>query len=176
MLGYFIEKADNMVLALGATPVHWEEVFTAGVKVPSETIFEVWTNSSQVALVTSAGYKVIVASSDKWYLNTRGNPPEVTTSWNAMYSYDRDTGLSADQASRIIGCEAALWGEYADDSNWIQIAFPRSTAVSERFWSPAAVNNITEFTDRLELQRCRLVQRGFSVSPVAPSSCNKIYV
>ena len=93
-----------------------------------------------------------------------------------MYSYDPDTGLTADQASHIIGCEAALWGEYADDSNWSQIAFPRSTAVSERFWSPSTINNITEFTNRLELQRCRLIQRGYNVSPIAPSSCNKIYV
>jgi len=40
MLGYFVEKVDNMVLSLDATPIHWEEVFTAGVKVPSDTIFE----------------------------------------------------------------------------------------------------------------------------------------
>jgi len=93
-----------------------------------------------------------------------------------MYSYDPENGLTSDQASRIIGCETALWGEYADDTNWIQIAFPRSIAVSERFYSPSSVNNITEFTDRLELQRCRLVQRGYNVSPVAPSSCNVIYV
>jgi hexosaminidase len=176
MLGYFVAKADNFVIELGATPIHWEEIFTANVKVPSNTIFEVWTNSTKMADVTSSGYTVIAAPSDKWYLNTRGNPPEDSTSWETMYSYDPSVGLSTEQASHIIGGEAALWGEYADDSNWIQIAFPRSSAVSERLWSHSTVNNVTEFTNRLQIQVCRLKQRGYAVSPIQPSFCSTNYI
>jgi hexosaminidase len=176
MMGYFVAKADNIALELKASPIHWEEVFTAGVKVPSETIFEVWTNSSMMSAVTGAGFDVIAAPSNKWYLNTRGNPPEVTSSWETMYSYDPAVGLTSEQSSHIIGGECALWGEYADDTNWIQIAFPRASAVSERLWSQASVNDINEVTNRLEIQICRLNQRGYKVSPLAPSYCGTSYV
>lgn len=176
LLGYFINKAESMAISLGAIPIHWEEVFIANVQVSPDTIFEVWTNSSMIAAVTSAGYSVIAAPSDKWYLNTQGNPPESTTSWQTMYSYDPSIDLSSDQSSLIIGGECALWGEYADDNNWIQLAFPRASAVAERLWSQSNVNNITEFTNRLNIQVCRLQQRGYKVPPIEPSYCNINYV
>ena len=40
MLGEFVKRADNIVLTLGAKPIHWEEVFTAGASVPEGTIFQ----------------------------------------------------------------------------------------------------------------------------------------
>lgn len=68
LLSYFVLKADAIVRSLGATPIHWEEVFTAGVKVDASTIFEVWTAQTQIADIVNANYRVIAAPSDVWYL------------------------------------------------------------------------------------------------------------
>ena len=68
LLEYFVLKADDITRSLGATPVHWEEVFKAGAKVGMDVIFEVWTSQSVVASVVDANYSVIAAPSDVWYL------------------------------------------------------------------------------------------------------------
>jgi N-acetyl-beta-hexosaminidase len=114
LLSYFALKADAITRSLGATPVHWEEVFTAGVPLAKDTIVEgsflqrirlcfvithtvfmcdltVWTNSSVVASVVSAGYQVIAAPSDYWYLD------HLTIPWTTMYTYDPTNGLTSSQ-------------------------------------------------------------------------------
>jgi hypothetical protein len=51
----------------------------------------VWTNSSVVASVVSAGYQVIAAPSDYWYLD------HLTIPWTTMYTYDPTNGLTSSQ-------------------------------------------------------------------------------
>jgi hexosaminidase len=68
LLGYFVLRVDEIVRKLGATPVHWEEVFKAGVDVAPDTVFEVWTAQSQMASIAAANYSIISAPSDVWYL------------------------------------------------------------------------------------------------------------
>lgn len=68
LLAYFILRADEIVRSLGATPVHWEEVFEAGVQVLPDTIFEVWTSQSEMKSVAAANFTIISAPSDVWYL------------------------------------------------------------------------------------------------------------
>ena len=38
---YFIQRAEGLLLDMGVTPIHWEEVFLAGVEVVPNTIFQV---------------------------------------------------------------------------------------------------------------------------------------
>ncbi len=171
LLNYFVTKVDKQVNAMGASVIHWEEVFFAGVEVSnSNTIYEVWTNSSQVAKVTNANFNVIAAPSDVWYLD------HLSTTWKTMYAYDPETGLDETQAKYIIGGETCLWGEYIDDSNFIQTAYPRASAVAERLWSPNTVVDQVDALARLTIQRCRMVARGHESAPVQPDACLINYV
>jgi hexosaminidase len=175
VLNYFVTKVDTIVsnLAKDHTVIHWEEVFTAKCNVTkSKTIFEVWTDSSKMAAVTAAGYQVIAAPSNYWYLNIASN------TWQSMYSYDPATGIPSNQQSLIVGGETALWGEYVDDNNIEVSLYPRTCTVAEKLWSPASLTtNSTEALARLLIQRCRLVNRGIHSAPVQPGSyCSDIYV
>lgn len=67
LMAYFVARADGVARGLGVTPVHWEEVFLAGVPVAADTLFTVWTNSTRVAQVTQAGYHVVAMPSDFWF-------------------------------------------------------------------------------------------------------------
>lgn len=167
----FIVKADDVAGKLGVTPIHWEDVFIYGVKPPPSTIFNVWTNSEQIANVTSAGYQVIAAPSDYWYLDHDEN------TWQRMYSYDPASGLTQEQAALIVGGETCMWGEYVDQDNWFARVWPRAAAVGERLWSP--LTNKVDTDDalsRLLVFRCRLQARGFYSTPLQPGFCATHYV
>ncbi len=73
LLGYFVSRVDSFIdKELGATPVHWEEVFSAGVKggfaLDQSTIYQVWTSQSKIQAIVAAEYQVIASPSDVWYL------------------------------------------------------------------------------------------------------------
>jgi len=170
LLGYFVEKADEQIFALGATPVHWEEVFSAGIRPDPRTIFQVWTEQSKIQAIVAAEYNVVASPSDVWYLDIASN------TWDVMYAYDPTVGLSAAESKYILGGETALWGERVDETNILQQMYPRASAVAERLWSAETVTDQDYAKQRLLIQRCRLVQRGFASAPVEPGYCPETYV
>lgn len=172
LLGYFVHRVDEIVHQLGSSVIHWEEVFTAGAKVAADTIFQVWTDSSKVSLVTAANYRAIASPSNFWYLNYP------TNTWDVIYEYDPYIGINnIDQQALIIGGEIALWGEYVDDMNIETSIYPRAAAAGERLWSPATVTDKTDALNRLMIQRCWLISRGFASSPIQPADyCHENYV
>jgi hexosaminidase len=170
LLGMFVQRVDAIVRKLGATPVHWEEVFTAGAKVEPDTVFEVWTAQSKMAVLANANYTIISAPSDVWYLDSAAN------TWNKMYEYDPVSTLTASQKSLVLGGEVAMWGEHVDEHNIESIVYPRASSVGERLWSSASVNNSTLAKDRFLYQQCRLISRGFHPSSIEPGYCAKVPV
>lgn len=63
----------------------------------SNTVFQVWTDSSKVQAVTAAKYRAIASPSNYWYLNNAAN------TWKVMYSYDPTMGLTEHQSTYVIG-------------------------------------------------------------------------
>jgi len=184
LLMYFVNKLDANTFAMmnKANPnfkiTHWEEVFTASSKATgvakldaSKTIYQVWTDSSMVSTITTAGYKVIASPSNYWYLNIQ------TNTWQVMYSYDPYTNLTTTQQNQIVGGEVALWGEYIDDTNIISNLYPRANSVGERLWSPSTVVDQTDALNRMYIQRCRMINRGINSAPIGPAGyCTDVYV
>ena len=135
LLGVYVDKAVKFVQKdLAATPLLWEDTFMAGVRAcvcvcpplsfpfffstltsfpppyaqvrpPLDTIFDVWTDSSNVALVTEAGYRVVAAPADYWYMDHTDNV------WMKMYGYDPAAGLTLQQQELVVGGEVSMWGE-----------------------------------------------------------------
>lgn len=171
LMGYFVDRADKIANGLGVSVTHWEEVFTAGARVPANTIFQVWTDSSKMSAVTAAKYPVIASPSNYWYLDI------ATNTWQNMYKYDPATGLSAQQASLILGGEAPLWAERIDEMNIEQNIYPRACSVAERLWSPSTTTDLTDAQNRLVIQKCRLLNRGVRSAPVQPADyCSEVHV
>lgn len=170
-LGYFVNKADKIANDLGASVIHWEEVFSAGVELPAGSLFQVWTDSSMMSALTSAGHTVIASPSDYWYINL------VAIDFKTMYTYDPTNGLTEKESSLIIGGEGTLWAEYIDQDNIEATMYPRAGAIAERLWSPKTVTDTTDATDRMIIQKCRLLNRGFHSAPVKPADyCADIIV
>ncbi|VDO69445.1 unnamed protein product [Haemonchus placei] len=83
--------------------------------------------------------------------------------------------------ARVLGGEAALWGEYVDGTNFMARMWPRASAVAERLWSnPEQTKSHGASWPRLHEFRCRMMNRGFAAQPPnAPDYCpfewNPIY-
>lgn len=155
---------------VNAQPLFWEEAFDANAPSVrnSDPIFEAWKGSSSISPIVAAGYRVVAAPSDVWYLNY------VSISWEDAYAYDPADGLTAEEQKLLMGGEGALWGEMIDEQNLLPTLYPRLLAISERLWSPASKNDITEATDRLVDMRCRLSNRDVPSAPVQPSFCQEM--
>lgn len=64
--------------------------------------------------------------------------------------------LSAEQVAHVLGAEAVLWTEVIDDSMLDARLWPRTAALAERFWSPAALCKGESLAPRLTVMRDRL--------------------
>ena len=170
LFSQFILKVDDMAAKLGVTPIHWEDVFILGVKTAPNTIFNVWTNSVQIANVTSAGFKVIASPSNYWYLDHAAN------NWKVMYQYDPTANITDDQAALIVGGETCMWGEMVDQDNWFQKVWPTAAAVGERLWSTKDTTDLPDALNRLLVFRCRMQDRGYASTPIQPGFCGTTYV
>ena len=96
----------------------------------------------------------------------------------------------------MIGGHGSMWGEKVDANNIFERTFPRASCgmfntitiaiaitniptVSERLWSDIDFLNESEsktgrgeqLSNRLSIQRCRMVARGFPASPIEPGTC-----
>ncbi|EOD24441.1 hypothetical protein EMIHUDRAFT_238482 [Emiliania huxleyi CCMP1516] len=85
-------------------------------------------------------------------------------------------GLSAEEESRVLGAEACLWGEVADELFLDQKLWLRASVLAERLWTPHATIaaychhkpcsfDNRDLQPRMVKNRCRLVQRGILAQP-----------
>ena len=93
-----------------------------------------------------------------------------------MYQYDPTNGLSTSEAKLIVGGEVAMWGEHIDENNIESIVYPRAASVGERLWSEKSVTDVDDAKDRLNIHRCRLIERGVRSSAIEPGYCPTKYV
>jgi hypothetical protein len=111
------------------------------------------------------------------YLDRQNPIDNVTTwfwldSWVEMYSVDPTENVSRAQASQVLGGEACMWMEQVSSLSIHERIWPRASAVAERLWSPATVNDSSEAAQRLARFRCRLASDGLPVGPVWSDYCS----
>lgn len=93
-----------------------------------------------------------------------------------MYSFEPFNNLTTAQHSLVLGGQNLLWSEQSDASNLDPIAWPRSAAGAEIFWTGAnqpngLPRNSTEALPRLHDIRFRMVQRGVKAIALQPEYC-----
>ena len=74
----------------------------------------------------------------------------------------------AAQLARVLGGEAALWGEAVDAGNFERAAFLGSTVVAERLWSPRATLDVGDAKRRLVRMQEVMAVRGFADTVLPP--------
>ncbi|XP_044467019.1 beta-hexosaminidase 2-like isoform X2 [Mangifera indica] len=205
VLEKFVNSTFPIIVSLNRTVVYWEDVLLdKTIKVnpsclPTEhTILQTWNNGpNNTKKLVNAGYRVIVSSSEYYYLdcghgvfvgnNSQYNLPPGSDqgnggswcgpfkTWQAIYNYDITYGLSKEEAKLVLGGEVALWSEQADPTVLDARLWPRSSAMAETLWSgnkdEKGKNRYAEATDRLNEWRYRMVRRGIAAEPIQPLWC-----
>lgn len=64
---YFAHAVSSIGKAQGKNLMFWEEAFTDGVGIPTDSIVEVWRDQAVLQDVVSSGYKGVTSAS--WYLD-----------------------------------------------------------------------------------------------------------
>eukprot|EP01029_Cantina_marsupialis_P012517 TRINITY_DN2763_c0_g1_i3.p1 TRINITY_DN2763_c0_g1~~TRINITY_DN2763_c0_g1_i3.p1 ORF type:complete len:191 (-),score=48.97 TRINITY_DN2763_c0_g1_i3:295-867(-) len=171
---HFESKLTEIINRLGFTPIYWNEVFDriGASSIPKNAIFQFWTGEKILSIIQK-GYKAIISPSSEWYLNCGFNPSCKFHSWEAIYQYEPvPTGATPSEAALVIGGEAAMWAEYADDTSIEGQIWPRAAAAAERLWSESSVQDVTDARTRLDEFRCRLHRQGYRTTPIHPGYCD----
>ncbi|KZW01500.1 N-acetylhexosaminidase [Exidia glandulosa HHB12029] len=186
-LSNFVSGTHKSLATAGKTPVVWEEmVLDHTITLPNTTVVLVWQSSTNAAAVAKKGFQLVHAPSDFFYLdcgagewlgNDIGNSwCDPFKTWQKMYSFQPFQNLTTAQHSLVLGGQNLLWAEQSDASNLDSIAWPRSAASAEIFWTGAnqpngVPRNSTEALPRLHDIRFRMVQRGVKAIALQPEYC-----
>ncbi|KAG1739453.1 glycoside hydrolase family 20 protein [Suillus paluster] len=186
-LDTFTQTTHAALMAMGKTPVVWEEmVLNWNLTLANETIVMVWISSEDALAVAERGFRIIHAPSNYFYLDCgaggwvgaypAGNSwCDPFKTWSEAYTFDPLANLTEAQYQLVLGGEQLLWSEQSGPQNMDPIIWPRAASSAEIFWSAkqpsGAPLNVTEALPRLHDVRYRMVQRGLNPIPLQPQWC-----
>jgi hexosaminidase len=150
---YFNQRVEAILAKYGKTMVGWDEILHDGLG--PGTVIQTWRGQAALADSVSPGYRGVLS----WgYYLDRLRP--------GRYHYGIDplggaaAQLKPEEASRILGGEACMWGELVDAENVDSRIWPRAAAIAERLWSAANVTDVDSMYLRLEAVSRRLEWTG----------------
>nr|AOW41676.1 glycoside hydrolase 20 [Lagenidium giganteum] len=160
---YFVDRANAIARQLQRRPVMWVEVFEQfRDKLHPSTIVHVWKDKQSLAEVLAAGYHALLSNQHDWYLD------HLATSWQNIYQNEPFDGIDdEEQQARVLGGEAAMWGETVDGSDFENTVWPRLAAFAERMWSVETLVDLEDAEIRIHHFRCVLLMRGVAAAPVS---------
>jgi hexosaminidase len=169
LLDFFESQLLNFVsISLGKKPIVWQEMFESGIRLPPETVVDVWQSWNDLPVRDRATQEHDVLVSSCWYLD------HLDEDWLSFYRCDpRAFNGTIEQKQRIVGGHASMWAEKVDEQNFMSRVWPRASATAEKLWSGESDNATRTATARLDRFRCLMVRRGFGASPIQPGSCDQ---
>lgn len=146
----------------------------------SRYIIQIWTTATdgKIQDLLERGYQLIMSNYDALYFDCGyGSWVSEGTNWCSPYIgwekvYKNDLGAIGGQyRSQILGGEAALWTEQADEQVLDGRFWPRASALAERLWSDPQTTTWRDAEPRMLLQRERLVENGIQAESLQPQWC-----
>lgn len=166
---WFSAQIANFLQAHGRTMIGWSEIEYGGILGNSACMD--WLDNEAVA-VANAGQGVVRSPTYTCYLDYTeypGNtwslePPSIggNVPLSTVYNFEpMPGGLTGAATNNILGAQGNTWCEYIPSLRNVQFkTFPRLLALAETTWTPAALKNYSDFTNRLATGFLRLDQLG----------------
>jgi hexosaminidase len=151
---YFNQQLFPILKKHGKRMVGWDEIFAPGLS--KDAVIQSWRGFDSLAASAKQGYDGILSAG--YYLD------QIQTA-GQHYLVDplpANSDLTAEQQTRILGGEAAMWGEHVSPRSIDTRIWPRTAAIAERLWSPQSVNNVDDMYRRLSVESLRLEAVGLT--------------
>jgi hexosaminidase len=149
---YFNQRLLPILAKHGKRMVGWDEILEPGL--PTTSVVQSWRGRATLDTAAHRGYAAILSSG--YYLDHQRT---------AEYHYAVDplpatSALSPEEAARILGGEACMWGEHVGPETIDSRIWPRAAAIAERLWSPGEVTDVADLYRRLAAVSARLEESG----------------
>lgn len=151
---YFNKRVLPILKKHGKKMAGWDEVLHQNL--PRDILVQSWRDHDSLAAAAKQGYKTLLSFG--YYLDHLN----LTSTY---YSVDPlgapAKSLSTEQATNVLGGEACMWTEFISPETIDSRMWPKTAAIAERLWSPAAQTVSTEnMYARLDAISRRLDFRG----------------
>lgn len=149
---WFNQRLQAILARYGRHMIGWEEILHP--QLPPEAIVQSWRGPDSLAEAARRGHRGILSSG--WYLNHI----RPAAFHYAIDPLPAETALTPEQRARVLGGEAAMWGEWITPETIDSRIWPRAAAIAERLWSPAHVTDVDDMYRRLRWVSRRLEEAG----------------
>jgi hexosaminidase len=151
---YFNRRMSGILARHGKRMVGWDEILHP--ELPHTTVVQSWRGQASLLEGARRGYPGILSAG--WYLDAMR-----TAEFHYLVDPLPETSdLGAEQADRVLGGEACMWGEHVTPESIDSRIWPRLAAIAERLWSPREVRNVPDMYRRLDVMRGRLELLGLN--------------
>ncbi|EEF62885.1 beta-N-acetylhexosaminidase [Pedosphaera parvula] len=165
---WFSRQIASFLQAHGRTMIGWSEIENSGT-VTNAAVMDWITGSGSVGKTTAEGGQYVVMTPNtncyiNYYQTTDRSVEPLSQSGllplRSVYDFEPvPAGLAPQYVPYILGAQVNLWGEYVPSLKNAQFrAYPRLCALAEVTWTPAALKDYTNFTQRLAIHEQRLDQ------------------
>ena len=149
----FTARVQEIVARQKKIMMGWDEILQPDT--PKNVVIHSWRGQDSLAQAARQGYRAVLSSG--YYLDLNQSAAE-------HYLVDPLVGstasLTADQRSRILGGEAAMWTDILSTENVDNRTWPRVAAIAERLWSRPEVRDVDSMYERLAMVSQKLVYYG----------------
>lgn len=150
---YFNQRLSRILTAHGKWMVGWDEILNPDL--PSSAVVQSWRGVEYLPTTVRAGHRAILSA--PYYLD------QIFSAQDHYRDPLPDSlGLTPEEAARVLGGEACMWGEHVGPETIDSRIWPRLAAVAEKLWSQASVNDVPDMYRRLAVMSLRLEELGLS--------------
>jgi hexosaminidase len=151
---YFNRRLEKILEQHGKQMVGWDEILQPDL--PKTAVVQSWRGVEYLSQAARNGYQGILSA--PYYLDHISSAED-------HYLADPlpvDNPLTTEEAARVLGGEACMWGEQISPETIDSRIWPRVVAVAERLWSPASVRDVDDMYRRLSVTSLELEGLGLT--------------
>ncbi len=151
---YFNRRLERILRRHRKRMVGWDEILHPNL--PRDVVVQSWRGQASLGDGAQQGFRGILSAG--YYLDAMRPAGD-------HYRVDPlpdSAGLNAEEAQRVLGGEACMWGEIVAPETIDSRIWPRTAAIAERFWSPREVTDVEDMYRRLVVVSVRLEELGLT--------------
>jgi hexosaminidase len=148
---YFNQRLARILERHGKRMIGWDEILNPDL--PTTAMVQSWRGVEYLPQTVRSGHHAILSA--PYYLDQMFSAED-----HYVDPLPDSLGLTTEEAARLLGGEACMWGEHVGPETIETRLWPRLAAVAERLWSPATVSDVHDMYRRLAAVSARLEELG----------------